>query len=407
MKFSNKSKLKPRTALELGIMRGFPPPPEKRPDLTNWDLPPFNRWSFMNIRNLFPTVDVKAKRKTRRKLPQALQDLSGIDFIDQGGRRVNLPEFLYSTYTDGFLVMQKGEVISEAYFNNMQADTPHLSQSVSKSIVGTLAGILCEQGLLDADAPMVEYVPELKRCGYRDATLSHALNMTSGVRFVEDYDHPGSDMRRVDIASGWRPVGDDETRPTIHDIILTLPKLRPHGERFEYKSIDADVVAWVLERAASQSLAELVSELIWTKIGAEHNAFFTVDGAATALADGGFNASLRDYARFGLMMQNDGYVGNTAVVPKSWVDQCASPDIPVLGVLNRETCPHGAYSNLWWVNNIDRGDFMARGVFGQMIYINRAAELTIVKLSTWPDYLITSFTRDSLAAFGAIKNHLC
>jgi hypothetical protein len=118
-------------------------------------------------------------------------------------------------------------------------------------IVGALAGILCQQGLLDRNAPMVEYVPELKRCGYRDASLSHALNMTSGVRFVEEYDHPDSDMRRVDIASGWRPVADDEVRPTIHDIILTLPKIKPHGEAFAYKSIDTDVVAWVLERAAS------------------------------------------------------------------------------------------------------------------------------------------------------------
>ena len=224
MKISNKSALKPRTALELGIMRGFPPPPEKRPNLTNWDLPPFNRWSFMNIRNLFPSVEVKASRKTRRKLPRAMQDLSSISFVDQGGKRVSLPDFLYSSYTDGFLVLHQGEVISETYFNDMQADTAHLAQSVSKSIVGALAGILYQQGLLDVDAPMVEYVPELKRCGYRDATLSHALNMTSGVRFVEDYNHPDSDMRRVDIASGWRPAGDDETRPTIHDIILTLPK---------------------------------------------------------------------------------------------------------------------------------------------------------------------------------------
>jgi CubicO group peptidase (beta-lactamase class C family) len=406
MKISNKSRLKPRTALELGIMRGFPPPPEKRPDLTNWDLPPFNRWSFMNIRNLFPTVEVKASRKTRRKLPRALQDLPAIDFLNQSGMRVSLPEYLDSSYTDGFLVMHRGEIVCETYFNNMQADTAHLSQSVSKSIVGSLAGILYQQGLIDVDAPMVEYIPELERCGYRDATLAHALNMTSGVRFVEEYDHPDSDMRRVDIASGWRPVADDEARPTIRDIILTLPRVTPHGQAFKYKSIDTDVVAWVLERAASRSLAELVSELIWKKIGAEHDAFFTVDHAATALADGGFNATLRDFARFGLMMQNEGYAGTTEVVPKRWVEQCSAGNVPVETALSREICPEGAYANFWWVNNVERGDFMARGVFGQMIYINREAELTIVKLSTWPDYLITSFTRDSLAAFGAIRKHL-
>lgn len=401
-----KSALKPRTAAELGIMHGFPPPPEKRPDLTNWDLAPFNRWSFMNIRNLFPTVDVKADCGYRWELPLALQDLSSIEFENHAGKRVMLSDYLYSNYTDGFLVLHRGEIICEQYFNSMQTDTPHLSQSVAKSVVGTLAGILREQGLVDPDAPLVSYVPELSRCGYKDARLAHALDMTSGVRFVEDYNMPGSDMTRIDIASGWRPVPEDETRSTIRDIILTLPKVRRHGKLFEYKSVETDVVAWALERAANRSLAELVSDLIWKKIGAEHDAFFTVDGAATALADGGFNATLRDYARFGLMMQNNGCVGDRQVVPASWVDACASGDRGVYGPPNTDLCPDGAYSNFWWDNNIVAGDFMARGVFGQMIYINRAAELTIVKLSTWPDYVIDDFKRDSLAAFAAIQQAL-
>ncbi len=387
-------------------MRGFPPPPETRPDLTNWDLAPFNRWSFMNIRNLFPTVDVKADYANIRRLPTSLQDLSAIVFDDNNGKRVTLSEFLCRTYTDGFLVLHRGQVITEAYFNNMRPDTPHLSQSVAKSVTGSLTGILFRQGLVDPDSPLVSYVPELRRCGYKDARLSHALNMTSGVRFVEDYGMPNSDMTRIDIASGWRPTPDDESQPTIRDIILTLPKVRPHGRRFEYRSVETDVVAWALERAANKSLAELASELIWKKIGAEHNAFFTVDRAATALADGGFNATLRDYGRFGLMMQNNGKVGDTQVVPASWVDACADGDRGVYGPPNTDTCPDGAYSNFWWDNNVENGDFMARGVFGQMIYVNRKAELTIVKLSTWPDYVITDFTRDSLAAFGAILDHL-
>jgi len=402
----SKTTLKPRTAEELGIMRGFPPPPEKRPGPSNWDLAPFNRWSFMNIRNLFPTVDVKADYAGSRPLPEAAQDLSSIRFINQDGDRVSLAEFLHASYTDGFLVLHRGMIVHEEYFNNMQPDTAHLSQSVAKSIVGALTGILHARGLVDPNAPLIDYVPELARCGYRDATLAHALDMTSGIRFVEDYGRPDSDMTRIDIASGWRPPPDGEAQPTIRDVILSLPKQRAHGEVFEYKSIETDVVAWALERAANRSLAELVSEHIWKKIGAEHNAFFTVDRAATALADGGFNATLRDYARFGLMMQNDGKVGDVEVVPGDWVDACASGDRDVYGEPYTETCPEGAYSNFWWCNNIESGDFMARGVFGQMIYINRAAQLTIVKLSTWPDYQIRNFTRDSLRAFAEIQRHL-
>ena len=387
-------------------MRGFPPPPEKRPDLTNWDLPPFNRWSFMNIRNLFPTVDVKADYNNIQTLPDDLQDLSAIAFRDHAGEEKTIAGFLDSSYTDGFLVLYQGKIVTEQYFNDMQPDTPHLSQSVAKSLVGSLSGILQDQGLIDPDAPIVKYVPELTRSGYRDAKLSHALNMTSGVRFAEDYNMPGSDMTRIDIASGWRPVPDDGTQLTIRDIIPTLPKIREHGEIFEYRSVETDVVAWALERAANKSLAELASDLIWKKIGAEHNGFFTVDRAATALANGGFNACLRDYGRFGLMMQNSGKLGDQQILSKSWIDNAAAGDSSVYGAPYTDVCPDGAYGNFWWLNNIVSGDFVARGVFGQMIYINRETELTIIKLSTWPDYLISNFTKDAHAACGAIQKHL-
>ena len=106
------------------------------------------------------------------------------------------------------------------------------------------------------------------------------------------------------------------------------------------------------------------------------------------------------------MMQNNGKVDDAEVVPADWVKSCATGDRGVYGPPYTDTCPDGAYSNFWWVNNIEAGDFMARGVFGQMIYVSRAAEMTIIKLSTWPDYQITNFTWDSLAAIGAIKNYL-
>jgi CubicO group peptidase (beta-lactamase class C family) len=214
-------------------------------------------------------------------------------------------------------------------------------------------------------------------------------------------------MTRIDIACGWRPAPEGDEQTTIRDVILSLPKIREHGKIFNYRSVETDVVAWAIERATVKSLSELVSELIWQKIGAEHDAFFTVDKAATAVASGGFNATLRDYARFGLMMQNDGVAGDTRVVSKHWVDSCASGDKSLYGKPYTDTCPDGAYTNFWWVDNIAKGDFMARGVFGQMIYINREAELTIVKLSTWPDYKKPDFTRNSLLAFDAIRQQLC
>jgi len=398
--------IKPQTARELGIMRGFPPPPEKRPDLNNWDLPPFNRWSFLSMRSLFPTADVKSDCSRTKPLPVAKQELSSVGFTDQQGDKTTISEFIDNTYTDGLLVLHRGSIITENYYNEMLTNTPHLSQSVSKSIVGCLAGILIDQHILDVEAPLIEYVPELSDCGYKDAKLGHALSMTSGVQFSEDYNDPDSDMTRIDIACGWRPVPEGNEQPTIYDVILSLPKIREHGEIFNYRSVETDVVAWAIERATEKSLSELVGELIWQKIGAEHDAFFTVDKAATAIASGGFNATLRDYARFGLMMQNNGLVDDTRVVSRHWVDSSSSGNNSLYGKPYTNTCPNGAYSNFWWVDNIEKGDLMARGVFGQMIYINREAELTIVKLSTWPDYMRPDFTKNSLLAFRAIREAL-
>ena len=398
--------LRPKTARELGIMCGFPPPPEKRPTLANWDMPPFNRWAFQNVRSLIPTVDVYRGVAPVRELTTELQDFSRVSFLASDGQSKTISQFLVDSYTDGVLVLHRGRVVSELYFNDMRPETPHLSQSVSKSIVGTLAGILHGKGLIDLHAPLASVVPELAHCGYADATLHHVLDMQSGVRFTEDYGAAHSDMTRIDIASGWRPPYPGETVPTIRDVILSLPKIREHGGIFEYRSIETDVVAWVLERSAHKPLADLLSQEIWQKIGTERDAYFTVDSAGTALADGGFNATLRDYARFGKLLLDGGKIDSEQIVPEAWVDSFGSGEPSKFGPPYSDVSPHGAYRNQWWVNDVAYGDFMARGVFGQMIYVDRAGDFLVVKLSTWPDYVIPSFTIDSLRAAAAIRAEL-
>lgn len=393
---------RPKTAREIGIMQGFPPPPEKRPSLENWDLAPFNRWSFQNMRSLFPTVDVAPSRHVRA-LEAAHQDIGQIRFDSFDGRDVRIADWLVESYTDGFLVMQGNRVISEIYANDFQPDKAHLAQSVSKSVIGTLAGVLHGEGLLDLAAPLEEIIPELAGTGYAGCSVDQALDMQSGARFSEDYNTPGSDMTRVDVASGWRPPRDGEIKPTIREVILTLPQERPHGQVFSYRSIETDVIAWVLERVSGEELAQLLSNRIWQKIGCAHPAFFTVDDAGTALADGGFNATLRDYARFGRMVADRGRVGDQQVVPAAWIDGiCGGADPSKHGDPYDLLSPQGAYRRFWWVHDPGRGVFMARGVFGQMILIDQSADVVIVKASSWPDYLIQSFNHDAVRASEAI-----
>ncbi len=397
---------RPRTARELGTMRGFPPPPEKRPTMENWDLPPFNRWSFQNVRSLIPTVDVPRGPGAASELTADHQPLGQVRYRTVDGATKTFADCLTETYTDGILICHRGRVVLEQYFNDMTTATLHLSQSVSKSITGALAGVLHGEGKLDLDAPLRDRVPELRFCGYADATLNQVLDMQSGVRFVEDYGEPYSDMTRIDIAAGWRPPRPGEAASTIRDVILTLPQERPHGGDFSYRSIETDVLAWVLEREAGSALANLLSDRLWSRLGMDRDAYFTVDSAGTALADGGFNATLRDYARFGLMMLNGGRHDGAQIVPQSWVDSCRTGDPTKFNTPYDLVSPNGAYRRMWWIHDVDRGDYMARGVFGQLIYIDPEADFLAVKLSTWPDYLIPNFTVDTLNALIAVRNAL-
>ncbi len=395
---------KPATGRDLGIMQGFPPPAEMRPNLENWDLAPFNRWSFQNVRNLIPTADVFAGYGAASHFDLAPHDLDAVPVPLEIGQTVRLDHFLEASYTDGFLVLHRDQIVYARYFNDMAHETLHLSQSVAKSVVGLLAGILHGQSLIDLDAPLTDVVPELSGSGYAGATLDQVLDMRSGVRFSEDYNTPESDMTRIDVASGWRPA--DTHDETIRDVILSLEQERPHGGAFSYRSIETDVVAWVLERAAGQSLAQLTSKLLWQPIGAERDAYFTVDKAGTALADGGFNATLRDYARIGRLVIAKGACGDRQVVPTAWIEHMQAGDPSVFGEPYTAVTPRGAYRRFWWLRDADRGDLAARGVFGQLIYVDPLSELVVVKLSTWPDYLSPSLTRETFCAIDAIRDAL-
>lgn len=395
----------PRTARELGIMQGLPPAPEKCPSHENWDLAPFNRWSFQNVRAMVPTVEVRADPARPHILPEARDDFDMLEFTGLDGGRRSVAAMLRETYTDGFIALSRGRIVYERYLNDMGQRTLHLSQSVAKSITGTLAGVLWGEGLLDPAAPAEHYVPELAACGYAGVTVDQILDMQSGVAFDEDYADTASDMGNLDVAAGWKPAPPHYAGPaTVRDLILGLTAVRPHGAVFQYRSIETDVLAWVMERASGQRLADLLSDRIWTPIGAERDASFTVDRAGTALADGGFNATLRDYARFGLMVARGGRAGDRQVVPEAWINGFRQGENAKFPADYRAHAPRGAYRRQWWLMDPDRGDLTARGIFGQMIYVDAAADFVAVKLSSWPDALIPAYTGDALAAMRAIRD---
>lgn len=389
-------------------MKGIPVPIENRVPRDDWDRAPWNRWAFQNVRQLVPTAEVWRGKGSKWELSRRLRDLNDVGFDGGDGHHTTLKKWLERSYTDGFMVTYSGEIVYERYLNNMTERTLHLSQSVAKSIVGSVAGILIGKGSLDPEKPITEYLPELEWTGWKDATVQQVMDMTTGVRYIEDYEAHDSDIAMTDIASGWKAAPHGVTAPaSIWEQILGLTEtVRPHGELFSYRSIETDVLAHCLERITDYRLPELVSRLLWQPLGCEESASFTVDSAGYGLANGGFNASLRDYARFGLMLAQGGRANGNQIVPESWVNSLHKADNHLFHAPYTNVTPHGGYRNQFWVEDVNRNAFMARGVFGQLIYVDMDSQVVVVKLSSWPEFVSDVRLRSSLNAVRAIAEYL-
>ncbi|AZO74047.1 MULTISPECIES: serine hydrolase [unclassified Mesorhizobium] len=381
------------------IMQGSPPK-LALPKL-DWDRPPWNRWAFQHIREFLPTVEVWRGHGHRRRLERAEVDLDDLPVVDSEGRRTTLAGLLDETYTDGFLVLKNGKVAYECYFNGMDERSLHLSQSMAKSVTGSVFGVLVGRGLIDPARLVTDYLPELAETAWAGATVQHVLDMTTGVRFSEEYTDRYSEIGQIDVASGWKPIppgSDPDFQWPSHmfELILRLKdKARSHGEAFEYRSIETDVLAFIMERVSGKRLAQLVSEELWQKLGADESACFTVDIAGYALADGGFNATLRDYGRFGqLILDNGG-----GVIPAEWIEATRSgrhgPDF-------NPSLPEGGYRNQFSIEDPHSRALMCRGVFGQLIHIDWENRMVVVKLSTYPDFTNIDYSVATLKAVHAI-----
>jgi CubicO group peptidase (beta-lactamase class C family) len=377
------------------LMSGVPPfAPQAQVTLANWQEPPFNRWAFQHIRELIPTALIGRGAGSPRRLARAARDISGFTFRS-GGREVSVADMLAQTCTDGFLVLHRGRIVSEQYFNGMRPDTPHLLMSVSKSVVSTVAGILAGQGLLDPGARVEQIVPKLAGTSFTGATVQHLLDMRAGTRFDESYENPQADVRTYERVYLWRPDGPEPRPAGALQYYATMVNDGEHGGPFRYRSILTDVLGWVLEKAGGARLHQLIAALVWQPMGAEFDAEITVDGQGNAMADGGVCATLRDLGRFGLLFAEGGQ-GRAArgrrVVPAGWVADtiAGAPDGPQAFAAAGDApgFPAGAhYRNCWWVREPAVPFFHASGINGQNVFVHVPSQTVVVKLSTWPTAL--------------------
>jgi CubicO group peptidase (beta-lactamase class C family) len=371
-----------------------------------WSLPPYNRWTFQHIREMTATAQIWRGARVPRELPSRQQDLGSVTF-DFAGENRTVARFLDESFTDGFLVLHKGNIVAEDYRNGMKPHGQHLAMSVTKSIVGIVTGILAGRGVLDVSAPLTEYLPELSTTAYRYATVQHILDMTSGVFFDESYTTPGSHMQKIGEACGWNIYERTDWPRTMWQLILSLDeKEKEHGALFKYRSIETDVLGFVLERATATPLAELISHELWAQMGAEEDAYITVDDGGAALADGGLCATLRDYGRFAQLLLDGGIRDGKQIVPAAWIEATRNGNGDLYQGIYRTVLPGGAYSNKFWIEDSKRRAMWARGVFGQSIYIDPDSDFAVVKLSTWPEHSSPERSLELLAAMRAIRSAL-
>ena len=371
-------------------MEGFPPPPERAigvADGSAWAFPR-TRWAFSHMRELFPTANVSRGDAPVALLPRAERsDLDAVAFKTLDGRPMTWGESLAANYTDGIVVLHRGVTVQERYFGALQPELAHTAMSVTKSFVGTLAAMLAERGALDPGRDVTHYLPELAGTAYDGATLRQVMDMTVGVRYSEAYADPQADIWRYARAGGMLPRApdDDETPTTLYAYLATLAREGEHGEAFAYKTVNTEVLAWVVKRVTGQRLATLTSDLLWSRLGAEHDAHYAVDSVGTESGGGGLNTTLRDLARFGEAMRQDGWFNGQQIIPERVVAGIRSGGDPArFARAGYQTTPGWSYRDMWWVTHNAHGAYTARGIHGQAIWIDPKAEMVIARYASHP-----------------------
>lgn len=378
------------TAMELGIMQGRPVPLDNRVTLANWMAPPFNRWSLQHLPQILPTATVYRGNGAVAELRSRKSGLGALRFESATDETLSISEWLAASYTDGFIVMQDGQIVFEVYLNGMRPQTRHLSYSISKSVIGVLAGILVDDGDLDPARKVADYVPELRHSGFAQYTVRDLLDMLAAIEWKEDYADPHGAWRRWKDAIGWTPSAGDAGNPPQgnYSFLPTLRRDPDWGGGFKYVSPSAEVAGWVLERAGGMPLADLLSTRLWVRLGAERDAYITTDHSYAPAAAGGFGATLRDLARFGQMVLNEGRFNGRQVVSQAWINDIRHNGSNAAwrgGQYRGYWNPDGAYRSFWYVVGDADGSIEAIGIHGQRLHINPAQKLVFVRLSSHPD----------------------
>jgi hypothetical protein len=397
---------------KLGWMMGFPPLPEKlimQPESDYFSFPKL-RWTVCHIRELLPTKQVSRGIGSPIKLSYAIDD--GIDtvlFKPLGGDEpMTWKESLTANYTDGILIIHKGRIVYERYFGCLEEMGKHAAMSMTKSVTGLLAEILVAEGRLDDTAKVSKIIPELANSAFGSATVRQVMDMTTALDYSEDYSDPKADIWIYSKAASPLPKPKNYRGPNGYfEYLQTVKQNGVHGEAFGYKTINTDALGWIISRVTGNDTAHLLSERIWSRMGAEQDAYMTVDSKGTPFAGGGLSAGLRDLGRIGLLMLNGGEINGQRLFPQEVVEHIrAGGDKKAFAKAGYRTLEGGSYRSMWWIFHNKHDAFAARGVHGQTIYMDPTAEMLIVRFSSFPTAKNAKIDPTSLPAYQAVAEYL-
>lgn len=380
-------------------MQGVPPSRESQVTMGNYRDLPMSRWAFRNAGAPLNVVMIP-RQGAIGTLPGPLRpELGEREFTDLHGRKLTFDALFEANYADGVVIVQGSRLLHERYFHDFNGHTQHIWFSMTKSLASTAFGLLVAQGKVDLQDSPVTYIPELKGSGFERVTIQQVLDHTTALDFRENYTDHGSDFFRFyapALNMAWLP-GAADAQPGdadiygVHDFLVQFikpdPKLQP-GAAFDYNSSNADLLGWLVARISGQSFQDFVQQHIWAKLGVEHDAYIAVDRAYMPVVTGGMNTTLRDAARFGMMIRDRGQLKGEQIIPKDWVDATLEIDDTLRANMAANAKysddPWLAYHNMWWVLDDQLGEYCAVGIHGQVIYINRSADTVMAWFSSQP-----------------------
>ncbi|MDX1456380.1 MAG: serine hydrolase [Marinobacter sp.] len=355
--------------------------------------------NFSHMDQIFETVAIPptGPATTFGKAPQPLPE----QFSHDGEIR-DTQHFMDTTNTTALLVLKDGNITFEDYYLGTEPSDRRISWSVAKSFLSALFGIAVAEGDISSlDTPVSDYVPSLENTGYDGVAIKDVLQMSSGVRFDEDYARFNSDINRFGrlMALGG----------SLDEFATTLDNEREPGTYLHYVSIDTHVLGMVLRAATGREIVDYFNDKLWSRIGPEDSTQYLVDSYSEPMVLGGLNMRTRDFARFGSLYLNQGYWNGQQIVPAQWVTDSTTPDAPHLMPGERDSADLDlGYGYQWWIPEHADQEFMAIGIYDQFIYVNQKLGVVIVKNSANTRFTEDNFEsmRETVSMFRAIAGSL-